>query len=220
MRTCVCVLAGTDACKYCKNGYLEKIFDERNFTKSWSSVNRDCFDLKEGCDYMKSVGYDLSDSDKIILKDSSKGDSRTSGDNPSLDEILDATCIHQQDVENTMKYIAHELIDKGRRHDWTKFFRFEEEYGALVSKGVADEEFLASDWWFNHITKERHHVKDYTHLDVNLLDVLEWIVDRVCAEKGRTGSINLTYLDIDPIILVRAYYNTISLLDNITVRED
>ena len=59
----------------------------------------------------------------------------------------------------------------------------------------------------------------YAHLDVDLLDVLEFICDRVCAEKGRTGSINMNYLEIDPVLLVRAYYNTIKLLDDKTIRE-
>lgn len=155
----------------------------------------------------------------IFLRDTSKGDSRTSGVNPSLKEIYNATVIHQGDVSESMNFFADKLVGMGKIHDWTKLENFDLEYGFLVSNNVKDEDFLQSNWWWKHITDERHHVKDYTHLDVNLLDILEWIADRVCAEKGRTGSINMKYLDIDPLILVRAYFNTIKLLDDVTVSE-
>ena len=157
--------------------------------------------------------------DFIVLKDTSKGDSRTSGGSPSLDDVLTATRIHQVEVDETMTFLADELKFMGRMHDWTKTENFEKEYGWLVTKDIKDGDFLASDWWWKHLTLERHHVKDYAHLDVNLLDVLEFIVDRVVAEKGRAGRINMNYLDLDPLVLVRAYYNTIKLLDDKTIRE-
>ena len=153
---------------------------------------------------------------KIYLRDTSKGDSRTSGGNPRREDVYYAVNVHRQDVAQSMKYLATQLEKMGKKHDWTKLDNFDEEYGYLVTHDVKDEDFLASDWWYKHLRLERHHVKDYAHLDVNLLDVLEWICDRVTAEKGRTGSINMNYLELDPIILVRAYYNTIKLLDDVT----
>lgn len=157
--------------------------------------------------------------DFIVLKDTSKGDSRTSGGTPSLEDVLTATRTHQVEVSETMDFLADELKFMGRLHDWTKTENFEDEYGYLVTNDIRDDEFLRSDWWWKHLTLERHHVNGYAHLDVNLLDVLEFIVDRVVAEKGRTGSINMNYLELDPLVLVRAYYNTIKLLDDKTIRE-
>lgn len=162
----------------------------------------------------------MSDDFKLVLKDTSKGDSRTSGGSPLLSEVYNATVIHQGEVASLMKYLAKRLVHNGIVHDWTKTVNFDEEYGKLVTSNVKDEEFLASKWWWKHLTCERHHVKDYAHLDVDLLDVLEFIVDRVVAEKGRTGSINMSYLELDPVILVRAYYNTIRKCDDVTVRGD
>ena len=156
---------------------------------------------------------------KIILKDSSKGDSRTNGGNASLNDVLEATKTHKKEVNEVMDFLAKELCDMGSIHDWTKLDNFDEEYGYLVSNNIKDEEFLSSQWWYKHLRLEKHHVKDYAHIDVNLLDVIEFIVDRVCAEKGRTGEINMNYLELNPNILIRAYYNTIRMLDDKTIRE-
>ena len=155
-------------------------------------------------------------SDKIILTDTSKGDSRTSGGKPSLVEVYEATRTHQYDVKRVLDYYSGLLKVKGQEHDWTKIENFDEEYGLMVTSDIRDEEFLASDWWWRHITLERHHCKEYCHVDINLFDILEMIADRVTAEKGRTGSINMDYLDLNPIILIRAYYNTIRLTDEKT----
>lgn len=154
--------------------------------------------------------------DKILLQDTSKGDSRTSGGQPTLCEVEEATNIHQYEVKRVMEYVAEEIKKRGEIHDWTKSENFNEEYGYLVTNDISDEEFLASDWWWKHITLERHHCKEYAHLDINLIDIIEMICDRVTAEKGRTGNVNMNYLDLNPLVLVRAYYNTIKLLDDKT----
>lgn len=61
---------------------------------------------------------------------------------------------------------------------------------------------------------------DHVPADVNLIDVLEMISDRVTAEKGRRGSINTNYLKIEPDVLMRAFWNTVTMLDQHTVRRD
>ena len=157
--------------------------------------------------------------EKIILKDSSNGDSRTCKKNVNGTEISDAIALHKQDVDNVMNCFANELKRRGEEHDITKITGFID-YSTLVMDGVKDEEFLKSEWWIKHITQERHHVTDYCPLDVNLFDILEMIADRVTAEKGRTGSINTNYLNIDKDILLRAYWNTVRLLDEHTEREE
>lgn len=223
MRACCCSLAGTLACKYCSNGSYNQWNDYGYmYNVKWDNIkDLDGFFKKGSRTYTLTKLDDMEDCcmDKIVLKDTSKGDSRTSGGSPSLEDIWSATRTHQKEVAEAMDFIADKLKKMGEVHDWTKTENFEKEYGWLVNNNVKDEDFLVSDWWWRHLTLERHHVKDYAHVDVNLLDVLEFIVDRVCAEKGRSGSINMNYLELDPIVLVRAYYNTIKLLDDVTVRE-
>lgn len=153
----------------------------------------------------------------IILADSSNGDSRTCKEDVTLDDVYEAVVIHRNDVVNALNWFAEDLICRGEDHDYDKVDDFDT-YGVMVVKGIKDEEFLASEWWHKHITEQRHHITNYCPVDVNLLDVLEMIADRVVAEKGRTGTINTTYLDIDTDILLRAYWNTVRLLDDSTKR--
>lgn len=163
-------------------------------------------------------GYWSKNDGYIILQDSSNGDSRTSKESPSFEEIRNAVNIHIGDVDKALEYWKSLLSEKQGNHDWTKLDNFEDEYGYLVHNGVKDDVFLKSEWWHKHITKERHHLQFYVPQDVNLIDVLELISDRVVAEKGRTGEIIKEYLEIDKNILVEAYWNTVRLLDNKTRR--
>ena len=155
----------------------------------------------------------------IILNDTSKGDSRTSGTTPNLKEVYNATETHINDVDNTLEYWKSLISERMGKHDYTKLENFENEYGYLVTHNIRDEEFLKSNWWHKHITEERHHLIEYVPIDVNLIDVLEMISDRVTAEKGRTGEINTNYLKLDKDTLYRAYWNTVKLLDDNTKRE-
>lgn len=163
-------------------------------------------------------GYWSDNDGYIILEDSSNGDSRTSKKSPSLTEIKDAVEIHISDVDKALDFWKKLLSERQGIHDWTKLDNFEDEYGFLVHNGVKDEIFLKSEWWHKHITKERHHLQYYVPIDVNLIDVLELISDRVVAEKGRTGEIIPEYLEMDMNILKDAYWNTVKLLDDKTRR--
>lgn len=165
-----------------------------------------------------TTGYWSKSNDKIQLKDSSAGDSRTSKKNPSLKEIRKAVNIHIEDVDKGLEYWKYLITERQGNHDWTKLDNFDNEYGFLVHNGVKDEVFLKTEWWHKHITEERHHLQYYTPNDVNLIDVLELITDRVVAEKGRTGKIIKEYLEIDTNILKDAYWNTVRLLDDKTER--
>ena len=155
---------------------------------------------------------------KLMLKDSSDADSRTCKENVTMEDVWEATNIHREDVREALKLFSDELLCRGDDHDFTKIDAFDE-YANMVVNGVKDEEFLCSNWWNNHIRMERHHVTDYCHVDVDLFDILEMIADRVTAEKGRTGMINTNYLQIDEGTLLRAYWNTVKLLDDSTERE-
>ena len=165
-----------------------------------------------------NVGYWSESDGYILLKDTSNGDSRTSKKSPTLEEIREAVEIHIEDVDHAIEFWKKLLSERQSVHDWTKLDNFEDEYGFLVREGVKDEVFLKSEWWHKHITQERHHLQYYSPLDVNLIDVLELISDRVVAEKGRTGEIIPEYLEIDSNILKEAYWNTVKLLDNKTRR--
>ena len=61
-----------------------------------------------------------------------------------------------------------------------------------------------------HKRSERHHLNDYCPDDVNLIDVIEMIIDCICAGKARTG--NVYPIEIKDELLQRAIKNTIEML--------
>lgn len=159
--------------------------------------------------------------EKIILQDTHNADSRTADSDFTMGDLREATKAHIDEVGRCMDFFANKIHEAGLVHDWTKLDNFLEEYGPLCMRGVVDEEFKADPWYSRHIYTERHHVEEDAKVDVNLIDILEKIADTVCAGKGRAGHLSSKYIDIDPKLLYRAYWNTVALLDNATeVKED
>ena len=72
--------------------------------------------------------------------------------------------------------------------------------------------FKETGWWNNHRMIHRHHLAqpDGVPIDLNLLDVLEWIADCVMAGMGRSGSVYPLEMSNDD--LQRALQNTVELL--------
>lgn len=157
--------------------------------------------------------------DKIMLRDTHNADSRTADHAFTMDNLKEATKIHIEEVGAVMDYFASKLHEAGRIHDWTKMYNFEESYGPLVMSGVTDDKFKADPWYSTHIFTERHHLNDDAKVDANLLDVLEMIADVVTAGKGRSGHLTSKFMDIDPMLLYRCFWNTIKMVDDITYLE-
>ena len=157
---------------------------------------------------------------KIIIKntkyaDSRTADSRTADKDITKDKLYDATINHINDVRRGMDYFSEQIHKRGLNHDYTKIDCFDDVYAPSVLSGHTDDSFKQGEWYQRHITEERHHVNDNAQIDINLIDIFEHIVDIVMAGKGRAGQITSRYCDMDPILLHRAYYNTIRMLDEI-----
>jgi hypothetical protein len=73
-------------------------------------------------------------------------------------------------------------------------------------------DFVNDEWYQLHIAKEKHHLLSNCHDDVNLLDVLEMIVDCVCAGMARSGDVR--DVEINEEILNKALKNTTTLIKN------
>lgn len=74
---------------------------------------------------------------------------------------------------------------------------------------------MSGEWYQLHVNSERHHLLSRCPEDVNLLDVVEMIVDCVCAGKTRSGEVR--DLEISTDILEKALKNTVKLVDDMTV---
>lgn len=154
-------------------------------------------------------------SDKIIIKNTEYADSRTAPKDITKEKLYDDTEEHIKDVGNAMDFFAKKIHEAGLKHDYTKIQYFDE-YAENVLSEHTDEEFKNWPWYQRHVYEERHHLNADCPLDVNLFDVLEMIADCVMAGKGRFGRVTPEYLNLsDPSILIRAYYNTVKLLDDV-----
>lgn len=159
---------------------------------------------------------------KIMIADTHNADSRTADSDFTIDDLREATKIHIKEVGECMDFFADKIHEAGIIHDWTKMDNFSEAYGPLVMSGVTDDEFRADPWYETHIYTERHHIDEDAKTDLNLVDVIEKICDTVTAGKGRAGHLSSKYIDVDPMLLYRAYWNTVRMLDEATevVKED
>ena len=140
----------------------------------------------------------------IEIHKNPNGDSR-SNPNPTIQECTRATKSHINDVIKGMTWIANKLIEVGKIHDNTKTSKMKEFHEALISGKIKN-----SDWYEEHITKERHHLISKCPDDVNLIDVIECIVD--CTMAGLTRSGEIYDVELDPRILEKAVANTVELL--------
>lgn len=155
---------------------------------------------------------------KIIIESTPNADSRTATGELDKETILEDTKKHIAGVRDTLYAISDEIRIIANNHDHTKISHFNQFFEDF-SKHRLDPDnvnFKQLPWWKIHIT-ERHHLNDRCPENVDLLDVLEMIVDCVCAGKARTGDVYPIELSDD--ILQRAVKNTQKLLEtNIRVK--
>lgn len=150
----------------------------------------------------------------ITIYKNPNGDTRTAPKNVSFEDFQKANDMHKQDVKNVMNELALELMVKGDIHDHTKKTYEKLFYDNFISTMNNNTDFINDEWYKLHIENERHHLFSRVPDDVNLLDVIEMIVDCICAGKARSGEIR--YLEINEEILVKALNNTVKLVDELT----
>ena len=149
-----------------------------------------------------------------IIQKNPNGDTRTAPKTVTYEQFQSANDMHRADVASVM-YELSRMIDKaGQFHDCTKKCQermFWRDFRDTLDNGA---DFVNGEWYKLHVTAERHHLLTRCPDDVNLLDVLEMIVDCVCAGKARNGeAINLV---MPTDILAKAFYNTVKLVDSMT----
>ena len=152
--------------------------------------------------------------EKITLKRNSCGDTRTAPKDVTFMQFHKANVSHIADVKNVMHSLASLLEYQGREHDWTKL-AFEDEFWKDFQDALLNGVDFTDGWWYHtHINTEKHHPASYCHEDINLLDIIEMVVDCVCAGKARAGEVRP--MEINDEILKKAFENTVKLVDDIT----
>ena len=154
---------------------------------------------------------------RIVIHKNPNGDTRTAPKNVTFKQFQEANNSHIFDVSSVLIRLSEKLKESGHKHDWTKkseermFYR---DFLATMNDGA---DFVSGEWYQLHVNTERHHLLSRCPEDVNLLDVVEMIVDCVCAGKTRSGEVR--DLEISTDILEKALKNTIKLVDDMTVLE-
>lgn len=160
---------------------------------------------------------------KIYIEKNPNGDTRTAGKNVSYEDFCKANASHRRDVELVMRELASTIEDRGFSHDFTKILHSKQFYSNFrdVLDGNTEEDFTDLPWYKMHVQAERHHLNNHCPEDVNLIDVLEMIVDIVCATKARRGNDSVYTIDLPNDILERAVNNTVELVDDmVAVKTD
>ena len=150
----------------------------------------------------------------IKLHNNPNGDTRTAPKHVSFEDFQKANDMHRKDVDSVMYRISQLLNDAGEKHDWSKKCYEKEFYKDFKDTLENGTNFTKGEWYTMHIEKERHHLLSRCPEDVDLLDVIEMIVDCVCAGKTRSGEVRP--LEISDDILKLAVQNTVKLVDEMT----
>lgn len=146
----------------------------------------------------------------IVIEKNPNGDTRTAPKNISFEQFKVANNMHRADVYDVMTYLAKRIHVAGLKHDYTKKSDEELFYNNFLSTMNNGTDFVADEWYQMHVNKERHHLLSRCPEDVNLIDVMEMIVDCVCAGLARSGEVR--ELEISSDILERAVKNTVDLI--------
>lgn len=154
---------------------------------------------------------------KVVIHKNPNGDTRTAPQNITFEQFQEANNSHIIDVDMVMSAIAAILRINGREHDWTKKTEEDMFYKDFLSTINDGADFVSGEWYQLHVNTERHHLLSRCPEDVNLLDVIEMIVDCVCAGKTRSGGVG--DLEISTDILEKALKNTVKLVDDMTIVE-
>lgn len=146
----------------------------------------------------------------IQIKKSETADTRTCDYvNVSKDTLLASSEQHIDDVRRALRFFSTKLGEASQTHDTDKITDIDGFHRDFIH-GFTEPDYTT--WWRKHRELNRHHLThpDGTPTDVNLIDVLDFIADCVMAGMARSGSVYP--LKLDPIILQRAFENTVELL--------
>ena len=143
----------------------------------------------------------------IIIKPSPTADTRTCDfANTSKETLLNSSHQHIADVREGIRFLVTMMFKASENHDFDKITDIDGFHRDFVTG------FSKTEWWDRHRALNRHHLNcdDGIRDDVNLIDVMDFIVDCVMAGMARSGSVYP--LDLPPQLLVRAFQNTVELM--------
>lgn len=150
----------------------------------------------------------------IFVRKSETADTRTCDfANVTKDQLLQSSLSHLYDVHRGLAFFAGLITEAAGRHDYDKLSDIDGFHADFLTG------FKQTEWWDRHRRLNRHHLtmEDGVREDVNLVDVLDFIVDCVMAGSARSGSVYELHLPAE--LLEKAFQNTVELLKSQVVVE-
>ena len=129
------------------------------------------------------------------------------------DELYVASDQHIQDVGAGLELFRDLLDTAAEHHDADKLSDIDSFHADLLTG------FQQTGWWDRHRQKNRHHLlaADGVPVDVNLIDVLDFIADMVMARAARGADFPI---ELPSELLQTAFKNTVDLLQRQVVVEE
>jgi hypothetical protein len=143
----------------------------------------------------------------ITIRQSKTADTRTCDfAKVSKETLLASSRQHIADVGAALAFFGSLITRQAVAHDTDKLTDIDSFHADFITG------FAQTAWWDRHRLLNRHHLTnpDGVPLDVNLIDVLDFIADCVMAGMARSGSVYP--LELPPELLTRAFQNTVELL--------
>lgn len=146
----------------------------------------------------------------IIVYRNPDSDTRTASKDVTFEKFQEANNSHIDDVRNAMYFLSDLVKDAGELHDCTKKTQEKMYYRDFKNTLENGARFEDGEWYKLHVTAERHHLDVHCPDDVNLIDILEMIADRVCAGMARSGQVY--DINLPDEVLQKAIKNTTQML--------
>jgi len=151
----------------------------------------------------------------IKIRKSSTADTRTCDfTKVSREQLLESSKQHIEDVREAHRFFIDLIKIAMNDHDYDKITDIDGFHADFLTG------FKQTTWWDRHRQLNRHHLtqEDGIPANLNLIDVLDYIVDCVMSGMGRSGSVYP--LKLPPELLERAFQGTIELLKSQVVVEE
>lgn len=153
----------------------------------------------------------------VTIKRNPNGDTRTAPKDVSFEQFQSANDMHRADVAAVMWELSKMVDTAGEFHDCTKKSQERMFYRDFLSAMNDGADFIKGEWYLLHVNAERHHLLSHCPGDVNMIDVMEMLVDCVCAGMARSGEVRAPEINND--ILNMAVSNTVELIKSMIVVE-
>lgn len=143
----------------------------------------------------------------INIKPSPTADTRTCDfANTSKETLLASSYQHIADVREGLRYLESMIRKAAENHDYDKILDIDGFHRDFLTG------FTQTTWWDKHRQLNRHHLnmEDGVRDDVNLIDVLDFIVDCVMAGMARSSEVYPLLLPVG--LLQKAFGNTVELM--------